>query len=96
MDMLTELVGLALMTVGAAGAGFEFRMIRSRFRHQVLTPAAAVFRIYVTVFVSGIVFLSNDWNNTAVTWAFVGLGLALTSVQVTLGLRSQERSPARN
>jgi hypothetical protein len=96
MDLLTELAGLALVTAGAFGAGFEFRMIRSRFRHQVLTPAAALFQTYVTVFVCGMAFVSNHWNNAAVTWALVGLSVALTSAQGVRMLRSRERPPARD
>jgi hypothetical protein len=93
LDVLTELAGLAGVTAGAFGAGFEFRMIRSRFGHQLLTPAARLFRMYVSVFAWGMAFLSDGWNNSAVTWALVGLGVALTSVQGVLVLRSRERSP---
>jgi hypothetical protein len=96
MDILTELAGLALVTAGAFGAGFEFRMIRSRFGHQVLTPAAALFRTYVSVSAWGLVFVSNHWHSAAVTWALVGLGMALTSAQGVLVLRGRERPPARN
>jgi hypothetical protein len=96
MSIMTELAGLALVTAGAFGAGFEFRMIRSRFGHQVLTPAAALFRTYVNLFAWGMVFVSDYWNNAAVTWALVGLGVALTSAQGVLVLRSRERPPARD
>jgi len=94
MSVLTELAGLALVTVGAFGAGFEFRMIRSRFGHQVLTPAAALFQTYVNLFAWGMAFVSDHWNNSAVTWALIGLGVALTSAQGVLMLRSRKRSPA--
>jgi len=96
MDILTELVGLAAMTAGAFGAGFEFRMIRSRFRHQVLTPAAGLFQTCVTVFAWGLAFASDDWNNAAVTWALMGLGVAMTSAQGVLVPRSRQRPAARD
>jgi hypothetical protein len=83
-----------LVTVGAFGAGFEFRMIRSGFRHQLLTPAAALFRTYVSLFVFGVVF-ATDWDNAAVTWTPTGLGVALTSAQGVLVLRRRERPTAR-
>ncbi|HSZ43993.1 MAG TPA: hypothetical protein VK823_01570 [Streptosporangiaceae bacterium] len=95
MDILTDLAGLVLVAAGAFGAGFEFRMIRSRFGHQVLTPAAGLFRTYVSVFAWGMVFVSNHWNNAAVTWALIGLGVVLTSAQGVLVLRSRERPAAR-
>lgn len=94
MDILVELAGLALVTVAAFGAGFEFRMIRSHFRHQLLTPAAGLFRTYVNLFAWGMASVSNHWNNTAVTWALIGLGAALTSAQGVLVLRSRVRPPA--
>lgn len=96
MGILTELAGLTLVTAGAFGAGFEFRMIRSRFGHQVLTPAAALFRTYVSLFAWGMAFMSDHWNNAAVTWALTGLGVALTSAQGVLVLRSRKRPLARD
>ncbi len=93
--MLTDLAGLALVAAGAFGAGFEFRMIRSRFRQQVLTPAAGLFQTYLILFVWGMAFVSDHWNNTGVTWALTGVGAALTSVQGVLVLRSRERRAAR-
>ncbi len=95
MDILTDLAGLALIAVGAFGAGFEFRMIRSRYGHQVLTPAARLFQTYVIVAVVGILFVSNHWHKTTVTWALTGLGVALVIAQGVLLLRSQARRVPR-
>jgi hypothetical protein len=95
MDVLTDLAGLTLVAAGAFGAGFEFRMIRSRFTLRVLTPAAGLFQTYVIVFVWGMVFVSNHWHNSAVTWTLTGLGAALTSAQGVLVMRSRERRAAR-
>jgi hypothetical protein len=94
MDLLTDLVGLTLVAAGAFGAGFEFRMIRSRFAHLVLMPGAGLFRSYVGLFVWGVVFVSDHWHNSAVTWTLTGLGTALTSVQGAQVMRSRHRRAA--
>jgi uncharacterized membrane protein YgdD (TMEM256/DUF423 family) len=91
MDILTDLAGLTLVAAGAFGAGFEFRMIRSRFGHQVLTPAARLFQTYVIIGVVGMIFVSNHWHNSAVTWTLTGLSVALVSAQGVLVLRNRER-----
>ena len=92
MDILTEVAGLALVVAGAFGAGFEFRMLRSRFGHQLLTPAARLYRAYVTFLVIGMSFVSQHWDNTAVTWTFTGLGAALVIAQGVLMRRSRVRA----
>jgi hypothetical protein len=94
MDILTDLADLTLVAAGAFGAGFEFRMIRSRFGHQVLTPAAGLFQMYVIIGVWGMAFVSNHWHNAAVTWTLTGLGAVLTSAQGVLVLGSRERRAA--
>jgi hypothetical protein len=92
MDLLTDIGGLALVVAGAFGAGFEFRMIRNRFGHQVRTPGARLFRFYVVVIVCGLVFVSNHWHNSAVTWTLTGLSVALSIAQVVVERRSRVRA----
>jgi hypothetical protein len=91
MDLLTDIGGLALVVAGAFGTGFEFRMIRFRFGHQVLTPGARLFRSYVVLIVCGLVLVSNHWHNTAVTWTLTGLNVALLIAQGVLERRSRVR-----
>ena len=93
MDIVTDLVGLVLVAAGAFGAGFEFRMMRSQLMRQVLTPAARLFWMYVTVIVCGMIFVSNHWHNAAVTWTFTGLAVVLVIAHGLLVFRSRrERS----
>jgi hypothetical protein len=87
MDVLTDLLGLALVAAGGFGAGFEFRMIRAGFWQRVLTPAARLFQTYVIFIVVGLAFVSQHWHNTTVTWSLTGLGPALVIAQGALRLR---------
>jgi len=92
MDILANVAGAVLVAAGAFGAGFEYRMIRIGFRHQLLAPAARLFRAYATFIVIGMVFVSNLWHNSAVTWTLTGLTVACVIAQGVLILRGRIRA----
>jgi len=51
-------------------------------RQRSTTPYGAGFE-----FAWGMVFVSNHWHNSAVTWTLTGLGAAPTSAQGVLVMR---------
>lgn len=89
MDLATDIAGTALMLAGALAAGFEFRMLRSRFRHLILTPAAQQLRNCVLVICSSLSLVSIHWHNMPVTWSLIGLSLVLMAGNAALLVRER-------
>lgn len=82
MDTAAEIAGLVLVLAGGFGAGFEYRMLRAGFRHQILTPAAQWLRVWLSEACCGLALISLASHDAAVTWTIISLPVVLMILNV--------------
>jgi protein-S-isoprenylcysteine O-methyltransferase Ste14 len=74
------IIGSALVVVAAFAAGTEFAGLRRRrrsFWHLIGQPAARTLRSNVIMVGVGVITVSFQWHNSAVTWSLEGIVAAL-------------------